>query len=132
MRTAEPAGPSNSLLKNAATLGALGVCVTSMLGMSVAHAADAVTDPDGDGDDDGKKVVDPFVQKTRFDVNGQPTAMTYPILLGDDDIATKFGGLLGMPTTFLINRDGKIAKKYIGILSEPQITKDVKAQLGAS
>jgi cytochrome c-type biogenesis protein len=83
-------------------------------------------------DDDGKKVVDPFVQKTRFDVNGQPTAMTYPILLGDDDIATKFGGLLGMPTTFLINRDGKIAKKYIGILSEAQITKDVKAQLGAS
>ena len=83
-------------------------------------------------DDDGKKVVDPFVQKTRFDVNGQPTAMTYPILLGNDDISTKFGGLLGMPTTFLINRDGKIAKKYIGILSEPEITKDVKAQLGAS
>jgi cytochrome c-type biogenesis protein len=83
-------------------------------------------------DDDGKKVVDPFVQNTKFDVNGQPTAMTYPILLGNDDISTKFGGLLGMPTTFLINRDGKIAKKYIGILSEPQITKDVKAQLGAS
>jgi catecholate siderophore receptor len=56
MRTAEPAGPSISPLKNAATLGALGVCVTSMLGMSVAHAADAVTDHDGDGDDDDKKV----------------------------------------------------------------------------
>jgi cytochrome c-type biogenesis protein len=83
-------------------------------------------------DDDGKKVVDPFVQHTRFDVNGQPTAMTYPILLGNDDISTKFGGLLGMPTTFLITRDGKIAKKYIGILSEPQITRDVRAQLGAS
>jgi cytochrome c-type biogenesis protein len=83
-------------------------------------------------DDDGKKVVDPFVEKSRFDVNGQPTAMTYPILLGNDDISTKFGGLLGMPTTFLINREGKIAKRYIGILSEPQITKDVKAQLGAS
>jgi cytochrome c-type biogenesis protein len=83
-------------------------------------------------DDDGKKVVDPFVEKSRFNVNGQPTAMTYPILLGNDDISTKFGGLLGMPTTFLINRDGKIAKKYIGILSEPEINKDVKAQLGAS
>jgi len=83
-------------------------------------------------DDDGKKVVDPFVQNSKFDVNGQPTAMTYRIVLGNDDITTKFGGLLGMPTTFLINRDGKIAKKYIGILSEPQITKDVQAQLGAS
>lgn len=83
-------------------------------------------------DDDGKAVVDPFVLRTRFDVNGQPTAMSYPILLGNDDISTKFGGLLGMPTTFLISRDGKIAKKYIGILSEAQITKDVRAELGAS
>src|ERR1700722_3122158 len=56
MRTADSAGPSSSSLKNTATLGALGVCVTSMLGMSVAHAADAVDDPDGDGDGDGKKV----------------------------------------------------------------------------
>jgi cytochrome c-type biogenesis protein len=83
-------------------------------------------------DDDGKKVVDPFVQNTKFDVNGQPTPMSYRIVLGTDDITTKFGGLLGMPTTFLINRDGKIAKKYIGILTESEITKDVQAQLGAS
>src|SRR5580700_9058676 len=65
MRTAEPAGPSNSPLKNAATLGALGVCVTSMLGMSVAHAADAVDDPDGDGDNDGKKVQQVTVKGVR-------------------------------------------------------------------
>jgi catecholate siderophore receptor len=39
------------------TLGALGICATSMLGMGVAHAADAATsatDYDGDGDDDSK------------------------------------------------------------------------------
>ncbi len=83
-------------------------------------------------DDDGKKAVDPFVQNTKFNVNGQPTAMSYPIVLGNDDISTKFGGLLGLPITFLITRDGKIAKKYIGILTESEITKDVQAQLGAS
>ena len=55
MRIAASAGPSSSYPKNAATLGALGVCVTSMLGMTVAHA-DTVDDPDGDGDGDGKKV----------------------------------------------------------------------------
>ena len=65
MRTAEPAGPSSSPLKNAAALGALGVCVTSMLGMSVAHAADAVDDPDGDGDNDGKKVQQVTVKGVR-------------------------------------------------------------------
>src|SRR5580658_531503 len=65
MRTAESAGPSSSSLKNTATLGALGVCVTSMLGMSVAHAADAVDDPDGDGDGDGKKVEQVTVKGVR-------------------------------------------------------------------
>jgi catecholate siderophore receptor len=39
----------------AATLGAMGVCVSSVLGMTVAHA-DAVPDADGDGDGDGKKI----------------------------------------------------------------------------
>ena len=47
-------------------------------------------------DDDGKKVVDPFVEKTRFDVNGQPSPMDYPIVLGNDEIASKFGGLIGL------------------------------------
>src|SRR5580692_400809 len=63
MRTADSAGPSNSSLKNTTTLGALGVCVTSMLGMSVAHAADAVDDPDGDND--GKKVQQVTVKGVR-------------------------------------------------------------------
>jgi catecholate siderophore receptor len=65
MRTADSASPSSSSLKNAATLGALGVCVTSMLGLSVAHAADAVDDPDGDGDGDGKKVEQVTVKGVR-------------------------------------------------------------------
>ena len=56
MRTADSERPLSSSPKATAALGALGVCVTSMLGMTVAHAADAVDDPDGDGDGDGKKV----------------------------------------------------------------------------
>lgn len=55
MRIADSEGPSSSSPKPTATLGALGVCVTSLLGMTVAHA-DTVDDPDGDGDGDGKKV----------------------------------------------------------------------------
>ncbi|HKV05404.1 MAG TPA: TlpA disulfide reductase family protein [Candidatus Acidoferrales bacterium] len=80
-------------------------------------------------DEDGKKVVDPFVQNTQFNVDGKPVTMDYPIVLGSDEIATKFGGLFGMPTSFLISRDGKIAKKYIGALNADQILKDVQAQL---
>ena len=41
--------------------------------------------------------------------------MNYPIVLGTDDIASKFGGLIGLPTTVVITRDGKIAKRFIGL-----------------
>ena len=54
MRAVDSEASASSSSKNTATLGAMGVCVTSMLGITVAHAADTVTDPDGDGDDDGK------------------------------------------------------------------------------
>jgi len=80
-------------------------------------------------DDEGKKVVEPFVKTTQFSVGGQPATMNYPIVLGNDDIASQFGGLLGMPTSFLISRDGKIVKKYMGALNENQIVKDVESQL---
>jgi hypothetical protein len=55
--------------------------------------------------------------------------MNYPIVLGTDAITDKFGGLLGMPTSFLISRDGKIVKKYMGGINETQIKKDVESQL---
>jgi catecholate siderophore receptor len=64
MRTADSEGPSSSSPKATAALGALGVCVTSMLGMTVAHA-DTVDDPDGDGDGDGKKVEQVTVRGVR-------------------------------------------------------------------
>src|SRR5712692_187560 len=56
-------------------------------------------------DEDGKGAVVPFLAKERFDVNGEKAQMNYPILIGNDAIADKFGGLLGYPTSFLISRD---------------------------
>ena len=80
-------------------------------------------------DEDGKKAIDPFVQNTHFNVGGQQQTMNYPIVLGTDAITDRFGGLLGMPTSYLISRDGKIVKKYIGVVDEAQVTKDVESQL---
>jgi cytochrome c biogenesis protein CcmG/thiol:disulfide interchange protein DsbE len=77
-------------------------------------------------DEDGKSAVDPFLQSTKFDVGGQQTAMNYPIVLGNDDIADKFGGMLGLPTTVVISRDGKIMKRYIGLVNEADLDKQIK------
>jgi cytochrome c biogenesis protein CcmG/thiol:disulfide interchange protein DsbE len=80
-------------------------------------------------DEEGKRVVAPYVQTTQFDVAGHPMTMNYPIVLGDDDLAAKFGGLLGLPTTYVITREGKIAKRYIGLASESDLDKLIQSLL---
>jgi thiol-disulfide isomerase/thioredoxin len=80
-------------------------------------------------DDEGKKVVEPFVNNQNFEVNGHQERMNYPILLGDDKIADKFGGLIGMPTSFLFSRDGKKVKTVIGLISYDELDKALQAQL---
>jgi cytochrome c biogenesis protein CcmG, thiol:disulfide interchange protein DsbE len=80
-------------------------------------------------DDDPMKVVPGFVKSTQFNVGGKEETMNYPIVVGSDDIAAKFGGLLGMPTSFLISRDGKIVKRYMGPLNPTEFTRDLESQL---
>lgn len=82
-----------------------------------------------DTDEDAKSIVEPFVQKTLYDVNGKQMTMNYPIVLADDDLADKFGGLIGFPTNFLISRDGKIHKKHIGLTSYDDLDKEIQALL---
>ena len=80
-------------------------------------------------DDGGQKVVDPFLQKARFDVNGQQLPINYPVVLGTDEIADQFGGLLGFPTGYLITRDGRKIKTTMGLVSYDEIAKAIEAQL---
>jgi thiol-disulfide isomerase/thioredoxin len=65
-------------------------------------------------DEEGKSVVAPFVAKQTYDVNGQKSLINYPIVIGTDEAADKFGGLLGYPTSFLISRSGKQIMKFQG------------------
>jgi thiol-disulfide isomerase/thioredoxin len=80
-------------------------------------------------DEEGKSVVAPFLDKERFDVDGQKLPMNYPIVLGTDEAADKFGGILGYPSSFLISRDGKIVTKFQGLKSEDELTKAIESQL---
>jgi thiol-disulfide isomerase/thioredoxin len=80
-------------------------------------------------DEEGAKVVTPWVQKERFDVNGTKSQMNYPIVIGNDAAAGKFGGLFGYPTSLLITRDGKIVQRITGIINEEEISKSIESQL---
>jgi len=81
-------------------------------------------------DDEGKSVVAPFVEKKRYDIGGgQQVPMNYPILLGDDEIASKFGGLLGFPTTVLFDKDGKEIKRTTGAIAYEEYAKVIEENL---
>jgi len=80
-------------------------------------------------DDDGKKAVQPFLDKERFDVGGQKEAINYPIAFANDSIAEKFGGVMGLPTSMLINRDGKEVKRIVGPVDLNDISKSIEALL---
>lgn len=80
-------------------------------------------------DDDGKKAVMPFIEKSRFDVDGQKEAIQYPILLGSDAAAEKFGGIIGLPTSMLFSRDGKKIKTTVGLVDHDDLAKAIESQL---
>jgi len=80
-------------------------------------------------DEDGKKAIDPFIEKERFEVDGQKEAMSYPIFLGNDAIADKFGGILGLPTSMLYNRDGKKVRTIVGIINHDDMAKAIESLL---
>src|ERR1700719_622840 len=80
-------------------------------------------------DEEGKPVVAPFVAKERYDVRGQKLPMNYPIVIGNESVAEKFGGLLGYPTSVLISKDGKQLKRVTGIINEEEISNLIEGAL---
>ncbi len=50
-------------------------------------------------------------------------------MIGNEDLAEKFGGLIGLPTSVLISRDGKVVKRYIGEVEKNELQSDIETQL---
>lgn len=57
--------------------------------------------------------------------------MNYPVVAGSAKIAEAYGGILGLPTTLLLSRDGRIRAKYVGLTDFAKIEQDIVALLSA-
>jgi thiol-disulfide isomerase/thioredoxin len=53
----------------------------------------------------------------------------YPLAVASDDLKGKFGGILGLPTTMLFDRQGILRKKVIGFEYTDTIESELKAVL---
>ncbi len=71
-------------------------------------------------DQEGWDVVRPYLD--RMPIN-------YPVVVGDGALADAYGGIDAIPATFIIDRNGNIAKKHIGYMNKADFEKIVKAML---
>jgi thiol-disulfide isomerase/thioredoxin len=86
-------------------------------------------DSEGDdlkaGDTEGltnqKKAVMRFVKQEK---------MPYPVLLDGDSISNQYGGLEAMPTSFWVDRSGKVIAAQMGISSKDDMEAKIKKALG--
>jgi thiol-disulfide isomerase/thioredoxin len=60
------------------------------------------------------------------------TAVSYPIVFGNEDTAGDFGGLDGMPTSFLYSPSGKLVGHHQGILTRNEIEQVIGQKPGAA
>ena len=73
-------------------------------------------------DEDGWPAVKPFISDA---------GINYRILMGNDSIAQLYGGVDSLPTTFIIDREGRIHAKYLGATDVSVIDKAVSDLLAS-
>ncbi|GAB1443109.1 hypothetical protein MASR2M39_19480 [Ignavibacteriales bacterium] len=66
------------------------------------------------------KDVVPFVGK--YEIN-------YPVVFGDSEVVSAFGGIESIPTSFIIDREGNITNKHIGLIPKSEYEKDINKLL---
>ena len=73
-------------------------------------------------DDEGWAVVKPFLAEW---------SINYRTLLGDSIIAELYGGVDALPTSFLIDRDGRVASSHQGLISKTVYKNEIQELLSA-
>lgn len=68
-------------------------------------------------DQGGSKVVKKLVLKK---------SINYPVMMTDDRTMQNFGGVYGIPVSFLVNKKGNVVKKYTGYIAKSVLEKDIK------
>lgn len=71
-------------------------------------------------DEDGWAAVKPFTEELKIN---------YRIVIGSDSTAQLYGGVEALPTTFLIDREGKVASVHVGVTGKRDFENDIQQLL---
>ncbi|MEO8661945.1 MAG: redoxin domain-containing protein [Bryobacteraceae bacterium] len=67
-------------------------------------------------DDEGWQVVRPFLSEHK---------VNYRVMVGDEITAQLYQGLDSLPTTFVLDRDGRIAATHVGLVSKSEYQNEI-------
>jgi peroxiredoxin len=67
--------------------------------------------------DDDAKPVQEFAREFK---------LNYPVAVGDDKLGQSYGGVLGLPVNFIIDRQGRIFSKHIGATNAAIFDREVE------
>jgi peroxiredoxin len=73
-------------------------------------------------DEDGWDAVKPYVEQKK---------MNYRVVIGNDQVSQLFGSIESLPTTIVIDREGRIASMHIGLVAKSTYQKEIELLLGA-
>jgi peroxiredoxin len=59
----------------------------------------------------------------------QQYGINYPVAVGDDAISNLYGGVSGIPTTFIIDKEGNISNKFEGFTDRTVFEQEIKKLL---
>ena len=71
-------------------------------------------------DEDGWSKVNPFVEKN---------IISYPVVLGTADVVQRYGGIEGIPTTFIVDKKGNIVDHQVGMMTKEMLEQKIKVLL---
>jgi len=74
-------------------------------------------------DEDGWDSVKPYIEQHK---------MNYQVVIGNDQISQLFGSIESLPTTLVIDREGRIASMHVGLVAKNTYQKEIELLLGAS
>jgi thiol-disulfide isomerase/thioredoxin len=69
-------------------------------------------------DEDGPDVVRRFADERKIN---------YAIAMANDDIRKVFPGVVALPTSFILDREGRVVQKHVGLLSKAMTEHEVRA-----
>jgi thiol-disulfide isomerase/thioredoxin len=88
--------------------------------LGISAEADELTDNDKEGWAKDKASIATFVRQEH---------MQYPVLINGDSISDAYGGLEAMPTSFFVDRTGKIVAVQLGITSKDDMAAKIEKAL---